>query len=151
MSLKDVNIAKVKPSLSLLGVKVEEPLVPQPHPPAQAEEDPLLLEAEELFYTMEETPPRAEYIDPEPILRYFKPGTKLYALEDEFICIKGGSNRLGIVRYIDGLKRQEKAPDKAQEGKLEELVKSLREEVWGKPKSPTVEPPFREAQSSIFK
>lgn len=154
MSLKDVNITKAKPSLSLLGVKVEEPPAPQPQPPIMGEEDPLLMEAEELFYTMEREPsphPHEEEAIPYPVLRYFKPGSKLSSLEDEFIHIKGGSNRMGIIRYIDGLKRQEKAPDKAQGDKLEELIQALRDEVSGKPIGSIAGAPSRDLQGSIFK
>jgi len=153
MSLKSINIAKIKPSLSLIGVKPEEPPAPQPQPPA-IEEDALLKEAEVLFYTMERDPsphPHEAEEAPHPVLRYFKPGSRLYALEDEFIRSKGGSNRMGIVRYIDELKRQEKAPDKAQGDKLEELIQALRDEVSGKPIGSIAGAPSRDLQGSIFK
>ncbi len=118
--------------------------------PAPNYGEELLIEAKELFYTMEreELPP--EEVDPyPPILRYFKPNSKLYKLEDEFIRIKGGSTRMDIIRYIDKIKRQEKPPDKPQEDKLEELVKTLRDEVSGKPIDLEIKP--RNMQKVIFK
>jgi len=138
MSLKDLSITKVK-RLSLREVKLPAP---------EIKVEPILVDPHPMEEDLSFMPIDTNLLYP-PILRCFKPNSKLYKLEDEFIRTKGGSNRVDIINYLDKVKRQERAPDKAQEDKAEELLKALRDEISGKPVDP--ERKTKDLQKVIFK